>query len=111
MADLKDIIGMRVPVTFDWNGTTIALAYRPYSERIEREIKGDDEWDADAMKRLLVRVVIDWDITSQGQPLPITEENLGELPTDLMFSLFYAVLNDLRDPKLPTVTRKTSDAI
>jgi len=111
MAELNDIIGMRVPVTFDWNGTEIAIAYRPYSERIEREIKGDEDWSQETMKALVIKVTLDWNITSGGKPVPIDLDTLEQLPTELQMSLFFAVLNDLRNPTLPTVTKKNSGAI
>lgn len=111
MAELNDIIGMRVPVTFDWNGTEIAIAYRPYSERIEREIKGDADWTQDSMKALIVRVALDWNITSNKKPVPIDLDTLEQLPTELQMSLFYAVLNDVRNPSLPIVTKSNSAAI
>lgn len=110
MAELNDIISMRAPVTFDWNGTEIEIAYRPYSERIEKEVKGAEDWTQDTMKALIERVGLDWNITSGGKPVPINGDTLESLPTGLVLHLFYAVLNDLRDPTLPTVTRKNSDA-
>jgi len=107
MAELKDIISMRVPVTFDWNGTEIEIAYRPYSERIEREIKGDEDWSQDTMKALVVRVVTDWNLTVSGKPAPIDLDTLEQLPTELQMSIFFACLNDLRNPTLPTVTKRS----
>lgn len=104
MAELKDIIGMRVPVKFEWHGTEIEIAYRPYSERIEQEVKGGEDWTQETMKALVVRVVLDWNITSDGKPVPIDTDTLEQLPTDLQLALFYAVLNDLRNPTLPNVT-------
>ncbi len=104
MADLAQIISMRVPVEFDWHGTKIEIAYRPYSERIEKEVKGGEDWTQDTMKALVLRVALDWNITSGGKPAPIDLDTLEQLPTDLQLALFYAVLNDLRNPTLPNVT-------
>jgi hypothetical protein len=111
MAELNDIISMRVPVTFDWNGTEIQIAYRPYSQRIEQEVKGGEDWTQESMKALVVRVALDWNITSGGKPVPIDLDTLEQLPTELQMSLFYAVLNDVRNPTLPTVTKSNSAAI
>jgi hypothetical protein len=105
MPDLKHIISMRCPVTFDWHGERIELAYRPYSEAIENTIKGDDEaWSLVSMKALIERVVLDWNITSDGKPAPVDAATLTALPSELIMGIFYACQNDLRDPKLPSVT-------
>lgn len=108
MAELNDIINQRIPVEFDWNGNSIEIAYRPYSKRIEREIKGDESWNQETMQALVLRVALDWNLTSDGKPVPIDLETLDDLPTELQWQLFYAVQNDLRNPTLPTVTKRNS---
>ncbi len=103
MAELNDIINLRIPVNFDFHGTPINIAYRPYSTEIEQRVKGDGAWESKSMNQLVAKVLIDWDLTQQGKPLPITEESLSKLPTLLQLYLFYAVQNDLREGKLPSV--------
>lgn len=104
MAELSDIINMRCPVSFDWHGQRIELAYRPYSEGIENEIKGEEGWTGPSMKALIVAVVLDWNLTDKGKPAPIGPETLTPLPLELVLAMFYAVQNDLRNPQLPNVT-------
>lgn len=108
MAELGDIIGKRCPVQFDWHGESIEIAYRPYSETIENEIKGGADWGLESMTNLVLAVGLDWNITSQGKPLPITEDVLKQLPVELRLNLFIAVQNDLRNPQLPSVTSTAS---
>ena len=103
MAELSAIINMRIPVKFDFHGTEIELAYRPYSEKIEQEVKGSDAWTHETMKALVARVVLDWNLTDQGKPVPVDMEHLTDLPLELQLDLFYAVQNDLRAGKLPNV--------
>lgn len=110
MPELRNIVTKRCPVSFEWEEETINLAYRPYSEQLEQEARGEDgEWDAESIKALLTIVLIDWDITSDGQPVPITLETLKALPTELVFAMFYVVLEDVRSPKVPkTISRSGS---
>jgi hypothetical protein len=108
MAELGDIINMRCPVKFDWHGESIEIAYRPYSEKIEHEIKGGADWGLESMTNLVLAVGLDWNITSKGEPLPISEDVLKQLPVELRLSLFIAVQNDLRNPQLPSVTSTAS---
>lgn len=108
MAELKNIVNKRCPVSFEWHGEQIEIAYRPYSERIENEVKGGDDWALSSMKALVCAVALDWNITDGGEPVPINEETLTALPVELQLQLFYAVQNDLRNPQLPSVTSTAS---
>jgi hypothetical protein len=104
MPSLQAIVGKRCPVTFDWHGEAIEIAYRPYSERIENEVKGDADWNTESMKGLIRRVVIDWNLTDGDAMAPVSEETLADLPVELIFAIFFACQNDLRNPTLPTVS-------
>lgn len=103
MPELKHIVTKRCPVQFDWHGETIEIAYRPYSEAIELETKGDGDWTTESMKALIARVVLDWNITVDGKPAPVDADTLRELPSELIFGIFAACQNDIRSPKLPNV--------
>jgi hypothetical protein len=61
MAELKDVLNKRCPVEFEWKGTKIQLAYRPFHERLEQEIKGEGDWTLDSMTRFVAAVATDWD--------------------------------------------------
>lgn len=108
MPDFRGVITKRCPVSFDWEDETIDLVYRPYSEKIESEAKGEaKDWGGDAMKRLLVAILLDWNLTTDGKPEPITIEALTELPSELVYAMFYVVQEDIRSPKLPSTTSRS----
>lgn len=109
--ELGDIIDMRCPVSFDWKGQRIELAYRPYSEAIEEEVRGEaKEWTGENMKVLLERVLLDWNITVKGKPAPVNAATLRAIPTGLFMAMFWAVLADVRNPTLPELHNETSAA-
>lgn len=98
-----------VPVPY--NGHTIVVQYRADIDgRSMRAIQGvivgvptamDKSVrfpDLDSVVAELARVLVGWDITRDGQPVPITQEEIRRLPADLPFLLLQTVVGDIHDP-------------
>lgn len=49
-----------------------------------------------------------WDITDNGQPVPITEDTLLDLPMELPGAMLAAIANDVRDPNRRKPSRNGS---
>ena len=76
MPDLKQIIGVTLPVTVKWGEMEINIAFRPAVLTPEWV----DSWSELSVDRALFELVSSWDITSDGEPLPVTEEAISSLP-------------------------------
>lgn len=110
--DFDSIVNERVETVVEWGEHEIVIGHRHYTEELEQAAMGEDgRWTGDGMKRLLLAMVLDWDLTRQGKPYPITMEALRQLPAGLVTGIFMHLQEGIRDPKaLKTRSRPSSPA-
>lgn len=106
-ACLSSIVNRPKSATVKWDDETIAITYRPYSARLEAELrqavdKSKDDQSSMSMVRLLHKLLIGWDIEDGGQPVVPDESVLAQLPLTLLASIANAIIEGER-PNLPTV--------
>lgn len=94
--EIGHLINKRKPLAVAWQGETVNIVYRPYTLGIGQEIrdalaKGNRSYVVEEMERLL----IEWDITDQGQPVPINQETLSMLPLELLNAISQAMLDEM----------------
>lgn len=62
-----------------------------------------------ALNTLLRQLVVSWDLTRDGVPIPLTEEALSEVPMDVRGDIVTAIVGDTRlGERTGTPTRRTS---
>lgn len=102
MPDLDDLFNGRTPVTVEINGVAVRVAYNAgvFSNQFMHELEqsGTDR-DLDRVVALLPRVLVEWDLTRRGKPIPITKEVLDALPIPILTAIGTAVLEDLMSSK------------
>lgn len=73
------------------------ITYRPSAittGTMERLQKAEEAGDLGIITRFFSEIVHDWDVTKQGEKLPITEENLREVPLVVLQGIFMAIMRD-----------------
>ena len=91
---LSDLVRNERALALEFAGDTLNFSYRPglvtpaFSDALGTE-KRPLIW-------ALSRVVVSWDLVDDaGQPLPLTEQSLTEIPTPFLRSVLHAILDDV----------------
>lgn len=110
--EFDSIVNERVETVIEWGDDEIVIGHRHYTEALEKAAMGEDgRWTGEGVKRLLVAMILDWDLTKGGEPYPITLEALTQLPSPLVSGMFMHLQEGIRDPKaLKTHSRPGSRA-
>lgn len=94
--DIGTLRERRAKHEFEFEGEQITFGYRPHlitpelRARWSREVQDQitDESNEGAAQdfdcKLLSEVLVDWNLTAEGQPVPLTYENLLTLPDTLV---------------------------
>lgn len=82
--DLGD--GDSLTVSFDMNKVSPA-----WTEAAERR---DDAQDALSLPKCLAEVILDWDVTQEGEPFPATVENIAVLPYPAQSEVLKAIITN-----------------
>ena len=106
-----DYFGEKLSVIYKPDVMTPASAaeYARLRAQLIEERNGDGERDANAIEtELLVErlagVMVSWEVTEKGEPLPPTKENLMTFPNALLGHILVAITDDLA-PKAKTSRR------
>ena len=87
----------RCTVAFDWRDRSHTVTYRP-TPRMLREAGQFERWQDSgrwrAVAQLLSGCVVEWDVTRDGQPLPITEESVMGMVAGLSLTMMWAIMRD-----------------
>lgn len=99
MPELSALKSITRPVSVEFYGETVTIDYRPAAMTVEVEelIFGDPVAGEDAKARILsgfAKVIASWDVTSEGEPVPVTVETLREVPRDLLFGALRKIGED-----------------
>jgi hypothetical protein len=119
--ELSDLLSNRRWVGVDVMGHTIQVAYRPGAtslkrqaqlEREMRQLQKADEMDEEEVilrtGKVFCEIVCDWDLTRNGHPIPLSPEEVIDLPGMVINSIMQAVQADGQrsadEKKLSSVT-------
>jgi hypothetical protein len=89
-------------LTFTYRNEEVNITYNPEATRQELAalranlptLKGEvEQWDA--LVSALAQMLVSWDVTEHGQPLPITEATLRKLSYPLLLRLINEVAKSL----------------
>lgn len=103
--ELDDLLAQRCDLTLEWRGNEFSFAYNPerYTDETRamlNKIGGDstasEEEQESYARRIMAMLLVDWDISSGGSPLPITPENVRRLPPTLLLAMVQRMLVSLR---------------
>lgn len=98
----EDILADRKPVTVTWRGHRAEVAYRPtaITPRFLKAVPKDA--DIDLLVQTVAHLLVDWEITRAGEPVPIEPEAMMDLPIDLLSAVLSAVMDDYNaNPQTP----------
>ena len=93
---MEDEVTVQVPVT-PGSDRSVSITYAPSRYTPAHEKAFGDEADATNWKTyptmvgFLDGLVTGWDLTDQGEPLPVNEENLARLPLEFIVRVVEAV--------------------
>jgi len=118
--ELSDLLGNERWVNVEVYDTVIRIAYRPSAtsmrrqaelQRISRQLGAentDEMAQVEQVAQVFCQMVTNWDLTRQGQPLPITIDIVLDLPAEMFNAMITAVGNDAQtqreEKKLLSVT-------
>lgn len=78
---------------------------------LEDKADQDGERNLKAMTDVLARLVITWDLTDHGEPVPVTREGIADVPADIRADVLAAIVKDAQvDPTTGTVSQPASPA-
>lgn len=96
--------GAEIPVRV--KGLEFRVTYDPgrVTNRLMRELRrqdlDDDDEAFDGTVRALRQILTRWDVTDDaGEPAPLTEDALHDLPLEVLLAINRAILRDVTDPK------------
>lgn len=87
MPELSEIIQDSVETDIDLRGVTVHVTYKPsiFTPQLEAKMaEAEVGKQGAALAEMLSEFVVDWDLTSDGQPLPCTVETMMSLPIPLL---------------------------
>ncbi len=102
--DLSDLLAERRELDVKFHDFVICITYNPntQTEVMEELIKEqiDDEKYAASLRTFLVKSVTKWDLTENGEVLPIDDDTVrNKIPTTVQVALCQAITEDIRGPE------------
>ncbi len=98
---VEDLVVDRRTITVTFGDRSVEVTYAPGGWSIadnERQIKGgkDARSDSEVVERLLV----EWDMTRDGEPVPPTAEGIASLPLPVVNRISWALFLDVNSGKV-----------
>ena len=81
MSEFSDLFGTRVDLTIDNDGRPWRITYDPSRWPVVHQVRTATEtipW-TEVIARL-ADVIVEWDLTLDGEPIPVSEETLNRFP-------------------------------
>ena len=88
------------------DGDLVALVYYPHKITPGYLDAVSGENDLMALARTVAEFVADWDITDEGEPLPVTVEGAAQLGLSLLNLIVTEVAQDMRSPNAKRNARR-----
>lgn len=98
MADLSRIRNLTVERSFEFYGETITLKIAP--ARLPSDLAvamSDSAMDWETVKQSIVKAIVEWNLTEDGRPYPVTVDALGSLPPALVRAIIETVATTIAD--------------
>jgi len=89
-------------IDIEYEGEKFGVSYAPqkYTSRVHHEVlESQKTQDFVPLVSILTAMLVSWDLTDNGKPLPITEETLSSLPVNLLMMLVGEVMKDVASGK------------
>lgn len=99
--DLAALFNLEATTTVQLGDLSFDVRYAPNKLSVDafnKVIKAQKDADIDTLAGMMIDAIIGWDLTLNGEPYPVTRENLGRLPIPVFGQLITAVLREVRDP-------------
>lgn len=101
MPDLAELRANLAELVYTYLGVAFTAHYRPVdlndrTQAARRAMTADD--DLEPMYAELARVVVDWDVTEHGEPVPTSPEGFKRAGIGVCIALWNALLLDMRNP-------------
>src|SRR5579859_234614 len=114
--DLHRLISNTAEASVDYGDAgTVNVVYRPgnITEKSLRELavlNDSDNNDAltniHAMNTVLLQTLVSWDLTNNGEPVPLTVDGLADVPLHVRGDIIKAIFEDIRlDPTTGTPSK------
>lgn len=114
MPDIDVFMNHRAEVKVEYHGHTITIGYdaEHYEQSLAKRLaKIQETNDLDAVVDILERLLLDWDLTAGGEPLPITTETLAARSMPMLMAINVAIQTDMfASPNGPSSLRGSSTA-
>ena len=92
--DLQNIAKNTASASVEFLGETLKFRYRPAAITTETFSKVQNTEDEDEFITLFCQIVADWDMTSNGEPVPVNKTVLRNLPVQLLRVIMGAIMDD-----------------
>lgn len=115
--DLQSLLSRQAHVSVPIGGASIEVAYQPHlvtgeTQRILAQLMANP--DPDPLFRELERILIGWDLTDGGAPVPTTADGIARIGLQISLHTLQAIMRDAVDPKRvtsrPTILSPISSA-
>ena len=92
MSEFRDLFSERSELSIESNGQSWRIVYDPSRWHVRWHIRSTEETVpyADVID-MLARVIVEWDLTLDGEPLPCDEESLWAFPRKVIDQLYQRV--------------------
>lgn len=112
MPDLAQVRENAARLTFVYAGATFEVLYRPVdvNEQTDAALKGirGEGGEMDRLYAELERLVISWDVTNHGEPVPPVVEGFRTAGVGICGRLMNAILGDVGNPTLAPAHARAS---
>ena len=86
------------PLDVDFGaGRILHVEYRPNAIKLKDQ--GVSDTSADAVAEIIGRMIASWDLTRNGEPVPLTVDALKETSVNILVKVQQRVLEDMQVPQ------------
>lgn len=98
MPDITELVADRRTITVPGEHAVLTVTYRPtaFSVAVEEMLTQaqQDTSRIAVLLRVLEDLIVEWDLTRNGKPVPVKAETLRQLPNRLLARIFRAIVED-----------------
>ena len=87
---IDELLAKRRSLAVRWEGETINIVFRPYTDAGADAPMGEDRVYAE-----LAATILEWDITEDGQMFQVDAENMRRLPKALLIEIQHSLIRDM----------------
>lgn len=95
--EIEDLLKDERTITVEIGGQEGQVVYRPSAMTPELEMMLNRTSAVEGVSTVLSELLIDWDVTINGEKAPFDYDTLIELPSDVVAGVFRAINDDMAD--------------